>query len=96
MNKFTGGYQIVDCDGLNLLGGSTPQTKTGLYKKMQSALKSGKPVFASNCTYGAGHPMTPICVMCQQEDENTVVATASILQIWITKADSVTVVSLLA
>ena len=96
MNKFTGGYQIVDCDGLNLLGGSTPQTKTGLYKKMQSALKSGKPVFASNCIYGEGHPMTPICVMCQQEDENTVVATASILQIWITKADSVTVVSLLA
>lgn len=96
MNKFSGGYQIVDCGGLNLLGGSTPQTKTGLYKKMQSALKSGKPVFASNCTYGSGHPMTPICVMCQQEDENTVVATASILQIWITKADSVTVVSLLA
>ena len=28
------GYQIIDCDGLNLLGGSTPQTKTGLYKKM--------------------------------------------------------------
>lgn len=96
MKKFTGGYQIIDCGGLNLLGGSTPQTKTGLYKKMQSALKSNKPVFASNCTYGVGHPMTPICVMCQQEDANTVVATASILQIWVTKEDSVTVVSLLS
>lgn len=96
MNKFTGGYQIIDCNGLNLLGGSTPQTKTGLYKKLQSALKSGKPIFASNCIYGEGHPMTPIQVMAQQEDANTIVCTASILQIWVTKSDSVTIVSLIA
>lgn len=95
MKKFTGGYQIIDCNGLNLLGGSTPQTKTGLYKKLQSALASNKPIFASNCIYGEGHPMTPICVMAQQEDANTIVCTASILQIWVTKSDSVTIVSLI-
>lgn len=94
MNKPNGGYQIIDCDGLNLLGGSTPQTKTGLYKKLQSALKSNKPVYAYNCIYGEGHPMTPVQVMCQQEDANTIVATASILQIWVTKSDSVTIASL--
>lgn len=89
------GYQIIDCDGLNLLGGSTPQTKTGLYKKLQKALKDMKPVYACNCIYGEGHPMTPIQVMCQQEDANTIVCTSSILQIWVTKSDSVTIVSLL-
>ena len=38
--------------------------------------------------------MTPVQVMCQQEDANTIVATASILQIWVTKTDSVTIASL--
>lgn len=89
-----GGYQMIDCQGLNLLGGSTPQTKTGLYKKMQKALKDNKPVYAYNCIYGEGHPMTPIQVFAQQEDANTIVATSSILQIWIAKTDSVTIASL--
>ena len=89
-----GGYQMIDCQGLNLLGGSTPQTKTGLYKKMQKALKDNKPVYAYNCIYGEGHPMTPIQIFAQQEDANTIVATSSILQIWIAKTDSVTIASL--
>lgn len=96
MTKTNGGYQIIDCQGLNLLGGSTPQTKTGLYNKLKEALKSNKPVFAYNCIYGDGHPMTPVQVMCQQESANTIVCTASILQIWVTNQDSVTVVSLLS
>lgn len=95
MKKFTGGYQIIDCGGLNLLGGSTPQSITGIYKRVESGLKSNKPIFAGNCKYGDGHPMTPICVMAQQESADTIVCTASILQIWITKEDSVTIVSLL-
>lgn len=94
MKNPNGGYQIIDCNGLNLLGGSTPQTKTGLYKKLQDALKSNKPIFAWNCIYGEGHPMTPVQVMAQQEDANTIVCTASILQIWVTKSNSVTIVSL--
>lgn len=89
-----GGYQMIDCKNLNLLGGSTPQIKTGFYKKLQKALKDNKPVYAYNCIYGDGHPMTPIQVMCQQEDANTIVCTSSILQIWVTKTDSVTIASL--
>lgn len=95
MKKPNGGYQIIDCDGLNLLGGSTPQTKTGLYKKLQQALKDNKPIYAWNCIYGEGHPMTPVQIMAQQESSDTIVATASILQIWVTNQDSVTIVSLL-
>lgn len=88
------GYQLIDCAGLNLLGGLTPQTKTGLYKKVQQALKDMKPIFACNCIYGTGHPLTPIQVFVQQEDANTIIATASILQVIITKTDSVTISSL--
>lgn len=89
-----GGYQIIDCNGLNLLGGSTPQTKTGLYAKLKKALKDNVPIYAYNCIYGSGHPMSPIQVFAQQEDANTIVCTSSILQIWVTKTDSVTIASL--
>lgn len=88
------GYQIIDCDGLDLLGGSTAQTKTGLYKKLQKALKDMKPIYACNCIYGEGHPMTPIQVFAQQEDSRTIIATASILQVVVTSQDSVTINSL--
>lgn len=92
-----GGYAMIDCKGLNLLGGSTPQTITGLYDASIEAIKTGKPISAHNCIYGEGHPMTPVPVMGQIEDEHTIVFTSSILQIWVTDAasDNVTVVSLL-
>lgn len=91
-----GGYQMIDCQGLNLLGGSTPQTKTGLYAKLEEALASGKPIFAYNCIYGTGHPMTPIQVMAQQESATSIICTASILQIIVTSSDSVTIASLIS
>ena len=94
MKKYNGGYQIIDCGGLDLLGGSTPQTKTGLYKKLQKAVEDMKPIYVSNCIYGNGHPMTPIHVFAQQEDVHTIIATASILQVVVTKQDSVTINSL--
>lgn len=94
MKSYTGGYQIIDCGGLNLLGGSTPQTKTGIYKKLQKALEDGLPIYAANCIYGEGHPLTPILVFAQQEDANTIIATASILQVVVAKTDAVTISSL--
>lgn len=89
------GFQYIDCAGLNLLGGSTPQTKTGLYAKVKQALNIGIPMIAFNCIYGEGHPMSPIFVFAQQEDAHTIIATSSILQIVITDEDSVTIQSLL-
>lgn len=90
-----GGYAMIDCKGLNLLGGSTPQTINGIYNECSEALKSGKAIFAHNCIYGNGHPCSPVSVMGQQESDTTIVFTSSILQIWITNEDSVTVESLI-
>ena len=89
-----GGYQIIDCNGLNLLGGSTPQTKTGLYAKMKKALQDNIPIYAYNCIYGTGHPMSPIQVFVQQETETMIIATSSILQIRVQSDDTVTITSL--
>lgn len=89
-----GGYQIIDCNGLNLLGGSTPQTKTGFYAKLKQALKDNVPIYAYNCTYGAGHPMSPIQVFAQQETSTMIIATSSILQIRVNSDDTVTITSL--
>lgn len=88
---------MIDCKGLNLLGGSTPQTIAGLFDESVKALASGKAVFAHNCIYGTGHPMTPVAVMGQRESEHEIVFTSSIFQIWVTDAatNNVTVVSLL-
>ena len=92
-----GGYFMIDCGGLNLLGGSTPQTIPGLYERMQLALEEGKPVQAYNCIYGTGHPLTPVNVFVQQETEHMIIATASILQVRVTDdaTGNVTITSLI-
>lgn len=92
---FMSGYVLIDCDKLNLLGGATPQTKAGLYQRGLDAIKTGKPIIACNCEYGSGVPMTPISVMAI-EQSGTIIFTASILQITVNSADSVTVASLLS
>lgn len=89
-----GGYVLIDCDGLNLLGGSTPQVKAGLYAKVKEAMDYKKEIIACNCVYGSGKPLTPIGVFALQEDANTIICTASILQVVITDQDSVTIRSL--
>lgn len=92
---FMSGYILIDCDKLNLLGGATPQSKSGLHQRCLDAMKTGKPIYACNCEYGTGVPSTPIAVMGINES-GTLVFTSSILQIRVTSADSVTVVSLLS
>ena len=92
-----GGYCMIDCKGLNLLGGSTPQTIAGLFDESVKALASGKAIFAHNCIYGTGHPMSPVAVMGQRESDHVIVFTSSILQIWITDdaTNNVTIESLI-
>lgn len=89
------GYCMVDCKGLNLLGGSTPQTIAGLFDECVKALASGKAVFAHNCIYGTGHPMSPVAVMGQLESDDEIVFTSSILQIRVKDDNTVTIESLL-
>lgn len=85
-----GGYYMINCKGLDLTKGETPQTITGLYSKMENALSRNKPIYAYNCAWGS-LPVTPIEVFIIPLLENTIVATASTLQIWVTNEDVVTI-----
>lgn len=87
------GYVVVDCTGINLLAQSKT-TVTGIYAKCQAAFDSGKPVFACNCVYGTGVPMSPIQVFGIKESGNYIF-TASILQLTIEDDDGVTIASLI-
>ena len=55
-----GGYYLVDCKGLDLTGGSTPQTISGIWNSAKTALALGKPIVAENCIYGTGVPVSPV------------------------------------
>lgn len=87
------GYFLIDCIGIDLLA-AEEQTVSGIYEKCATASALGKPVYAGNLGYGSGKTLTPVAVMLLEEDEHTFVATASVLQIWITDADKVTIVNL--
>lgn len=85
-----GGYIMVDCAGLDLTLGSTPQTINGLYDRVQEAMESGKEIVAINCKWGT-LPVTPISLFAIQILEDTVYCTSSTLQIVVTDEDSVTI-----
>ena len=87
-----GGYINVDFNGLNLLAESA-QTITGLYEEVQTAMKTGKPIYACNMLWG-DVPITPVQVFAVQTAANTVTCTASTLQVVVTSADSVTIVNM--
>lgn len=89
-----GGCVNIDCTGLDLRTASA-QTISGLYRRMQDAMKQNKPAFAYNLGWGSGKTMTPVQVFMQQEDSTTIVATASTLQIWVTSSDAATVVNMI-
>lgn len=89
MNK--GGYIMVDCEGLDLTKGSTPQTITGIYEKFQKAKKTGKEIRMCNCTLGTVIDVPPISVMATQVDATTVTCAVVTLQVIITSSDVVTI-----
>lgn len=85
-----GGYIMIDCTGLDLLS-ETSQTITGLYKKCADAMKTNKPVYAVNLTYGDYGPTTPVAVMLLQNGANQISASSMTLRLDITSADAVTI-----
>lgn len=95
MLKNKGGYILIDCGGMDLTKGETPQTINGLYARCQEALESGKAILADNCKWGT-KPVTPFSTLAIQLYDDTVVATANTLQIWVTNEDVVTIVNLVA
>lgn len=95
MKDFTGGYQIIDCGGLDMTDGNE-QTITGLFNKAKKACDDGTFVLAKNIVWGSNNdqPLTPLPVFLQQWNADLIVATCSIYSVRITKADKCTVVSL--
>lgn len=90
-----GGYIMIDCTGLDLLLGETPQTVTGLHARIAEAVKTGKALYANNCIWGEGKPVTPVQVFAIYfADIETYIVTASTLQIIVPKNDSVTIVNM--
>lgn len=88
------GYIMIDCKGLDLTKGSTPQTITGIYKRMQDARMANKETLACHCVWGDTGPVTPISVLLTTPAENTIVATASTLRVVVTSEDVVTIVNM--
>lgn len=85
---------MIDCTGLDL----TLQTKqdiVGIYEQVKRAFESDKLCLAENCVYGDLGHMTPVAVMVNSDGSTGYVATASILQIYVTSDDKAQVVSLL-
>lgn len=89
------GYILVDCEGLDLTKGSTEQTISGLFKKVQDAMTTGKEIIATNCKWGE-LDITPIPVFAIQFDSTLISATSSTLRIDITSSDVVTITNYVA
>lgn len=88
-----GGYVLFDCMGLDLAA-SEEQTKTGIYAEAIRALSLNKPIWAVNCNYD-GAEFSPVPVMCHMSD-TTIIASAGVLQVFITSADKCTVQNLVS
>lgn len=85
-----GGYIMIDCTGLDLIKGITPQTVEGLYERVKAAMAHNKPLFAINAIWGTGRPVTPILVFAIDWGD-FIICTASTLQVIINPDDSVTI-----
>lgn len=88
-----GGYVMVDCKGLDLTKGETPQTITGLYAEVTKAVKTGKEIIAHNCKWG-DLDVTPIPVFAIKIEEDVWYCTSSTLQILVHANNSVTIVNM--
>lgn len=90
------GYALIDCKGLDLTGGSTAQTISGLYARLTEVMKYGKPLIAENCIMGTGKPMAPLNVSAYQYDAHTIYVFFGTLEIVVTDGSTgnVTVVDL--
>lgn len=90
-----GGYVMIDCKGLDLTKGSTEQTISGIYPRLQACMETGKPIFANNCVWGTDGGITPIAIMAIQFP-GYVIATASTLQIVVTESNVITIRNLVS
>lgn len=91
-----GGYMMIDCKDLDLTSTDAPQTISGLYAECKKAFDHDKPIFAYNCKYGSsvGH-VSPVPVFATIPETNVICLTSSVLQIFVTNQDVVTINSMI-
>lgn len=87
------GYIIIDCTGIDMLSEDS-QSLTGLYARVQEAIDSGKPIYATGLTWGDQGTMSPIEIFTVQFD-GYVVCTSSTIQIIVGANDSITINNLI-
>lgn len=87
------GYIIIDCTGIDMLSEDS-QSLTGLYARVQEAINTGKPIYATNLTWGEQGTMSPVEIFTVQFD-GYVVCTASTIQIIVASNDSITINNLI-
>lgn len=90
MAIYNGGYFMINCEGLDLIKGETPQRIIGLYRVCKTAMMSGKPIFACGANWD-GKYVSPVQAFLIQISDDTIIATSSTLQIVITDGDVVTI-----
>lgn len=80
------GYVMIDCKGMDLKKGSTPQTVAGLHDRLVEVMKYGKPIFAYNMIWDddGAKPVTPVQTFAIDFGDY-IICTASTLQIIVTK-----------
>lgn len=95
MGNYSGGYQIIDCGGLDLTSAEL-QTIKGLFAKAKKACEDGTFVLASNCVWGSNNdaPLTPLPCFLQKWSDSLIVATCSVKSVQITDEDVCTIVDL--
>lgn len=85
-----GGYVMVDCKGLDLTGGDTPQTITGIWDDAKTALATDKPIVAHNCVYGVGVKVSPVTCFGWYISTTEIVIVDATIHIHIKNDDTVT------
>lgn len=91
-----GGYINIDCTGLDLEKGETPQTISGIYSRVKNAMKLNKPLFCVNATWKDFGGVTPVQCFAIQTASDTITVTASTLQIIISDDDSIIINNMVA
>lgn len=87
-----GGYILIDCKGLDLTGGDTPQTISGIWSDAVRALEQKKPIVAQNCVYGSGVPVSPVNVFGWYIAVDEIVIVGATLHVHIKDDDSAIVI----
>lgn len=90
-----GGYMMIDCKSLDLTKLDETQTISGLYADCMKAFSYNKPILAYNCIYGTVGKVSPVPVFATIPDEGRVCLTSSVLQIFVTSEDVVTINSMI-